>query len=93
MDCIIDVVISNQDTLCFLVNKVNSSEGYKQLDRYKKVLQQFNKHQKVYLRYCTKYYDLKQISNINSLQIRWKDIYQFLLNYTDNSTVADFIIT
>lgn len=89
-DCIIDVVISNQETLCFLENKVNSLEGYKQLERYKKVLHQFTKHKNIYLRYCTKYYDLKKISNINFHQIRWRDIYRFLLNYADNETITDF---
>lgn len=90
-DCIIDVVISNQETLCFLENKVNSLEGYKQLERYKKVLHQFTKHKNIYLRYCTKYYDLNKISNINFHQLRWRDIYRFLLNYADNETITDFL--
>lgn len=37
-DCIVDVVIYNESTICFLENKVNSYEGHGQLERYKSVL-------------------------------------------------------
>lgn len=90
IDCIVDVVIHNQDTLCFLENKVNSPEGYRQLERYKKVLEQFQKQKNIHLRYCTKHYDLKQITDINFHQIRWQDIHRFLLDHDDDSMIADF---
>ncbi|MFB4167357.1 PD-(D/E)XK nuclease family protein [Virgibacillus sp. JSM 102003] len=77
-DCIIDIVIYNESTICFLENKVNSREGYRQLERYKSVLNSLEGQRKVFLRYCTKYYDLKEISGVDFCQIRWRDVYLFL---------------
>jgi len=90
-DCIIDIVISNNNSICFLENKVNSPEGYRQLERYKEVLKSFEGQKNIYLRYCTKYYDLKMIEDINFHQIRWRDIYLFLLKYKDDSLIREFL--
>lgn len=72
IDCIVDIVIENEAMICFLENKVNSSEGDRQLERYTKVLNEINvkRNKEVYLRYCTKYYDKKDIKDINFIQIR-----------------------
>ena len=60
MNCIVDLVFENEDIICFIENKVNSKEGYRQLERYSKVLDIYNlENKKTYLRYCTKYYDNK----------------------------------
>ena len=34
INCIIDMVVSNEENICFIENKVNSSEGERQLERY-----------------------------------------------------------
>ncbi|MCT4583781.1 MAG: PD-(D/E)XK nuclease family protein [Peptostreptococcaceae bacterium] len=78
-DCIIDIIIENDEIICFLENKVNSFEGNRQLERYKNVLHNLKKkyNKEVYLRYCTKYYDKKEIDGIDFYQFRWKNIYNF----------------
>ena len=58
------MVFYNKKVTCFVENKVDSKEGYKQLERYASVLSNIiegNPTQKVYLRYCTKNSDLKEI--------------------------------
>ncbi|WBW96230.1 PD-(D/E)XK nuclease family protein [Oceanirhabdus sp. W0125-5] len=93
MDCIIDVVIENDEVLCFLENKVNSKEGYKQLQRYTTLLNNIEKEQnkKVYLRYCTKYYDEKDITDIDFKQFRWNHIYKFLSDYSEDKFVKEYM--
>lgn len=92
-DCIIDVVIKNDNTICFLENKVNSYEGDRQLERYSKVLKKINEKQNknIYLRYCTKYYDPKKINHIDFLQYRWCDVYRFFEQYIDNNLIMEYL--
>lgn len=90
-DCIIDIVIWNESSICFLENKVNSSEGHRQLERYKRVLENLKDCKKIYLRYCTKYYDGKKIEDIDFVQIRWRDIYLFLQDYQEDTMINEFL--
>lgn len=93
INCIIDIVIENLNSICFVENKVDSSEGERQLERYSKVLNniQQSEDKKVYLRYCTKYYDKKEISNIDFLQFRWRDIYKFFQKHKENKIVEEYL--
>lgn len=83
INCIIDMVVSNEESICFIENKVHSSEGERQLERYSKVLNEINTFQEknVFLRYCTKFYDPKNTDNIDFLQYRWSNVYKFLEEY------------
>lgn len=92
-DCIIDIVIKNEDTTCFIENKVNACEGYRQLERYSTVLKAIKEKQNknVFLRYCTKYYDSKVVKGIDFLQYRWCDIYRFLEEYKENNLINEYI--
>lgn len=93
IDCIVDIVIENEDIICFLENKVNSTEGNRQLERYGKVLDSIFKEEKknIYLRYCTKYYDKKNINNIDFKQFRWMDVYRFLKKYEECEIVKEIL--
>lgn len=83
INCIIDMVVSNEENICFIENKIHSGEGKRQLERYTKVLNEIHSIQtkNIFLRYCTKNYDPKEITNVNFLQYRWSDIYNFLEEY------------
>lgn len=85
------MVVKNKESICFIENKVNSSEGDRQLERYSNVLNEIkvNDNKRVYLRYCTKYYDKKDISNINFEQYRWSDVYTFLNQYKENKIIEE----
>lgn len=96
INCIVDIVIENDEHVCFVENKVNSCEGERQLERYTKVLNNINKEQgkQIHLRYCTKYYDQKENNfNIDFEQFRWCDIYKYLEQFTDdNKLIEEFLI-
>lgn len=83
INCIIDIVVRNDENICFIENKVHSSEGERQLERYSKVLNEIHSFQgkNMFLRYCTKFYDPKNIDNIDFLQYRWSNVYRFLEEY------------
>ncbi|RHW42837.1 hypothetical protein D1B31_04475 [Neobacillus notoginsengisoli] len=89
-NCIIDLVFENNDTVCFLENKVASGEGHRQLERYVSVLDRLSrdKGKKTYLRYCTKNYDPKAVTGCSFYQFRWQRIYEFL----DKQEQTDIII-
>ena len=57
INCIIDIVVRNDENICFIENKVHSSEGERQLERYSKVLNEIHSFQgkNMFLRYCTKF--------------------------------------
>ena len=93
-NCIIDMVVKNEHYICFIENKVNSVEGDRQLERYSNLLKTIeeNECKKVYLRYCTKLYDKKDIVDIDFLQYRWSDIYSFLQeNIDDNDLIEEYL--
>lgn len=91
-NCIVDVVIEGEGTLCFIENKVNSQEGYRQLDRYIKVLD-FKKAEglKTKMVYCTKYSEEKGKEGHDFLQIRWYQIADFLKTYKKEKLVENLI--
>lgn len=92
VNCIIDLVFENDDFICFIENKVNSKEGYRQLERYSKILDIYNSEgKKTYLRYCTKYYDEKTIKEHNFEQFRWFQIAKFLKPHSKNTLINDFL--
>lgn len=90
INCIVDVVFENESILCFLENKVNSWEHDRQLERYKEVLKS-ETSKKVYLRYCTKYYDPKKLDEINFNQFRWIDVFNFFSLYNENELIKEYL--
>lgn len=91
-DCIVDLVIEGKDIICFIENKVNSKEGYRQLERYGKVLGTYAKNgYQTKLFYCTKYYDKKNYEHHNYQQIRWFHIAIFLKQFQVNTLANEFI--
>lgn len=92
INCIVDIVIENDENICFVENKVNSCEGERQLERYTKVLNNISKQERkqIHLRYCTKYYDPKENNfNIDFIQFRWCDIYKYLEQFSDDNKLID----
>jgi hypothetical protein len=75
---IIDMVFENEDSICFLENKVNSTENLNQLSTYQKILNE-QKYENKYLRYCTKFIDTKDKKKYNNFrQFRWHKLADFL---------------
>ncbi|MDD2620330.1 MAG: PD-(D/E)XK nuclease family protein [Syntrophomonadaceae bacterium] len=93
VNCIIDIVIENDSLICFLENKVNSGEGERQLERYSRVLIGLKTEapKNSYLRYCTKYNDPKEITDIDFNQFRWSDVYKFLECHQENELIGEFL--
>jgi hypothetical protein len=96
-NCIIDFVLEGESSICFIENKVNSKEGYRQIERYCKVLESLRSPEfSTHLFYCTKFFDKKKLTEHNFKQIRWFQIAIFLKKYNDNKFVknfSDFLIT
>ncbi len=92
IDCIVDMVFENGNTICFLENKVESPEGFRQLERYSLVLDEIAKSNKsTYLRYCSKYFDKKNYQKHEFHQFRWPDISEFLSTREHDSLINDFL--
>lgn len=93
IDCIIDFKLESDNFVCFIENKVNSSEGIRQLERYSNLLDklhvQLNKETK--LIYCTKYNDPKDITSHSFAQIRWFHIADFFKRFKENNVAKEFI--
>lgn len=88
--CYIDMVLENKETICFVENKVNSSEGEHQLKKYDGVLQTINKKNKE-LRYITKWSDYKKGFTTHFNQYRWYDIADWLFtNFKEKQIVKDY---
>ena len=90
-NCRVDLVVKSEDSICLVENKVESREGYIQLDRYSKVLDGFKAGKKTYLRYCTKYYDDKSIVTHDFLQFRWADVYKFLKKHENIPLIKEYL--
>lgn len=91
-NCIVDVVIESETLLCFIENKVNSTEGHEQIKRYGLVLDSFKKNGKeTKLVYCTKYHDPKNFKGHRFQQIRWYEVSQLLLGSPNDQIVADLL--
>jgi len=91
--CIVDIVIEGDNDICFIENKVNSKEGYNQLERYSKVLDNLKKekHINVKLCYCTKKYDEKKLTSHNFQQFKWHNIAEILSQYQKEKLTQHFI--
>ncbi|MEH7391971.1 PD-(D/E)XK nuclease family protein [Bacillus sp. JJ1503] len=96
INCRVDMVFYSESRICFLENKVDTTEHTGQLKRYEKVLSQLKdqgKYSEIYLRYCTKNIeDVNQQFYIDFKTLRWKDIYQYLLSYNEDSLVHAFLL-
>lgn len=77
-DCRIDIILEGKGNVVFIECKVNSTEGFEQLNRYQKALGlHYPYHNKVLL-YITKNYDPKTFIDCNFKQYRWFEIARFL---------------
>lgn len=88
-NCIIDLVFTGVKNVCFIENKVNSSEGWEQLSRYCQALDIYHESHKCYLVYCTKFSDPKPIITHNFQQIRWHQIAKRLKKYSLNNPIIE----
>ena len=93
-----DMVFEDNDTLCFLENKVESQEGGNQLASYYAILMtKQEKKRSIHLRYCTKYYDPKEppdgCAKDNFQQFRWSDVSEFLSKNENGNPLIDEFLT
>jgi hypothetical protein len=89
----IDMVVRGRNMLCFIENKVESKEGYEQLEKYRKILDEQSVYgYKTKLCYCTKHLDEKAESFGNDFfQYRWRDVANWLTTYKEQAIVNDFL--
>lgn len=91
-NCIIDLVFRGIYNICFIENKVNSSEGIRQLERYGLALDEYFSGYEKRLVYCTKFSDPKEITSHNFKQVRWYEIAQRLKKYSNkNPIIKDYL--
>jgi hypothetical protein len=90
-DCRVDLVVRTEEMICFVEHKVESKEGYIQLERYAGILETYKPGLNTYLKYCTKYYDQKDISCHDFHQFRWADVFRFLRRWESSGTVNQFL--
>ncbi|MBU2973279.1 PD-(D/E)XK nuclease family protein [Zobellia sp. B3R18] len=96
-NCFIDLVFIGDTNVCFVENKVESSEGDKQLERYVKALIKHHDGKGKYLRYCTKYSDPKDNikgickANVDFSQFRWYEVANFLKTYQNEPVVKLYL--
>jgi len=86
-DLTVDMVFSNQESLAFLTinTQAVAEEKKKFLETSELVLlSEQAENLKVYLRYCSKYYDKLAKKSIDFVQFRWADVSAFLESYTKN---------
>jgi PD-(D/E)XK nuclease superfamily len=95
INCIVDMVLYNEDAIAFIENKVDSHLHTQQLDRYEKVLLQLLGEQSIKrasLHYCTKRLeDVDTSFEVNFGYFRWKDVYAFLAEYEEDTLVRAFL--
>ncbi|MCZ4410530.1 PD-(D/E)XK nuclease family protein [Cryomorphaceae bacterium 1068] len=97
-NCIIDMVLESESTVCFIENKVNSKEGWEQLDRYTQVLNKYyanaelKNKKNIHLKYCTKNVDIKQRAEFEFSQFRWFQIGKLLAeNHNDDALASNYL--
>jgi len=89
INCIIDLVLEGTNNICFIENKINSNEGYRQLERYSIVLDYFEKKgMNTHLYYCTKFTEKKQIKSHNFKQYRWFQLARHLNEPEEKDTLT-----
>jgi hypothetical protein len=92
-DSKIDMVFFNEKNICFLENKVESGEGWNQLEKYSNILDSIKQDgENTFLRYCTKYLDPKEEKRHDFKQFRWADVSIFLSEFKENQLINDFLI-
>lgn len=90
-DCRVDIVIENDEKIIFIENKVDSSEGEGQLEKYSNFLTSLSKKEG-HLFYCTKKIEEKEKNIPNFKQFRWKDIYDYYKNKeSEIEIIIDFL--
>lgn len=83
-NCVVDMVLKSDTTVCFIENKVNSEEGWEQLSRYAQVLTEYynnddlENRRTTHLRYCTKNVDIKTVIDHDFFQFRWFQVGQLI---------------
>lgn len=92
INCIVDIVIEGNNNICFIENKVDSDEGYRQLERYSIVLDTYFSEKSTFLFYCTKFHDKKTRQRNNFKQFQWFEVARFLKRYRDNSLINNFLM-
>lgn len=91
-NCIVDVVIKGENELCFIENKVNSKEGFIQLERYSEVLDKYHKDGfTTKLTYCTKKSEPKEITKHSFVQFKWHDVSEFFKKNSKEQITKLFI--
>jgi len=91
LDAIVDIVIHGDEEICFIENKVNSKEGYEQLNRYAIVLDGFRQSgMKTKLVYCTKNDEPKDETRHEFTQIKWHMIAHLAKEFKKDSLVKLF---
>lgn len=95
----IDIVVKSESFICFIEVKVESKENVQinksgekiaQLGKYESVLKNV-KDKQPFLRYCTKYSEIKNNNNLNFFeQFRWLNVFSFLEK--ENTEKKDQII-
>ncbi|OAD18817.1 hypothetical protein THIOM_005577 [Candidatus Thiomargarita nelsonii] len=93
-DLNVDMVFSNNKTLCFLENTVQAvvTEQLAHLEKCEEILlAQQAEYPNIYLRYCSKYYDTQPLKRIDFAQCRWADIGMFFKSYSENPLVSAFL--
>lgn len=95
-NCIIDLAFLGTKNVCFIENKIESGEGYKQLKRYGDALDLYYSELTKHLCYCTKYTDVKnkngEFSKYNFRQFKWFEIAKFLRTYQeDNPLIKEYL--
>lgn len=89
INAIIDIVLIKNDVICFIENKVESSEGLLQLDKYAQILDNLSEYKEKHLFYCTKYHDPKEENRHHFKQFKWADIAR-ILKESENPIVKEF---
>lgn len=91
MNCVVDLVLESNEVLCFIENKVDCKEGWKQLERYSKVLD-LEKYKQTFLFYCTKRVDIKKHKVHQFKQFRWYEIARWLkINHNSEPLVQEYL--
>ena len=90
-DCRVDLVVRAEGLVCFVESKIESREGYLQLERYARVLDELAIDKKAYLKYCTKYYDAKLMTYHEFHQFRWAEVYRFLSAWNSSEVIKHFL--
>jgi len=93
-DFTIDMIFSNQESLCFLENNTQAM-AEKKITLLEKcealLLSEQTQLMNVYLRYCSKYYNQQPKKSVDFAQFRWTNVFSFLESYRENSLVKAFL--